>query len=226
MSIESFTKHYILPQTIKFVNETYSPQRLIRRFDEPIPEKYTGKSSYRSRIGIIMEGVLGDKINEILSQSFSNQFTLTNNLVNEFPDFYIRDQSFNIKMGLDIKCVHRKSEEKSARFDTLIKDLKEDDFLLLISWDWKSIGDASFPYILDHALIKAIPIAKERDKRLRITGGCIQDGKVYIKSKKDNKMIKDNHNFGKLNRLIHESRINQLFCKDVEEYIKFTKKLD
>ncbi len=165
-------------------------------------------SSYRTRLGTMLEYGLSTEIEKLLTDDFGDDLYLTFAVAHEFPDFYLRDTFRNPILKIEMKAVDADSDEQAARFDILIEDLNEyKDFILFIGWKWEEQvnGDIKWesPQIFSFAFVPAFEIAKVRDARLLAIGGKIENRQVLVPSTKSpGSYSKDPGNFGKLWRMI------------------------
>ncbi len=132
---------------------------------------------------------------------------VTYNTLNEFADFFIRDDQWDIQLRIDIKTLHDLSVEASARYDTLQDKIRDkDDYLLFIAWSWQEVDHMGvqvvIPAILDGIFIPAMEVARERDLRQELADGTFDSttGRPLARGGKLDS------NFGKMNRLVHISR--------------------
>jgi hypothetical protein len=247
--IEQIAEYFddLLILAVKAVNSEFGPKRLSKgtREIEPLPTDPRQLSSYRTRIGTMLEYAISTGINNILEDRYGNQYSLTFATSNEYPDFYLRDYSLVSLIKMEMKSVDAESDEQAARFSTPTAWINpERDLLLLITWEWTGIRDNSgnligeYPHIYASLVIPAGEVAKERDIRLLLTGGKIEDLVVSVK-KRDGIYGSDPGNYGKFWRIIHNTRRNstelssamkkfQIFLEVVNEHSprkRFTKKL-
>jgi len=202
----------LIPEAVKDLNSDFSPRRLTKlpRLTEPLPTDKRQLSSYRTRMGTILEYALSTKIQAILDHRYDRKLLLTFAVAHEYPDFYLRDAELVPKLRIEMKAVDADSDEQAARFDVPTASINPSrDLILFIGWEWKdSVEPAGeYPNIFAYIVIPAAEIAKERDKRLYAIGGNITDGAVLVPStKKQGKMVPDPGNYGKLLRIIGKQR--------------------
>ena len=90
-------------------------------------------------------------------------------VANRFPDLEIRENNGNRLLRLEIKCLQCVAEEKSANFDTLIKDINPNtDFVIVCLWDWDNRGNNicqwdSAPKLFKIYVFHAYSLAQLRD---------------------------------------------------------------
>jgi hypothetical protein len=208
--ITEFIRTEIIPAAIERINCSFSPRRLSKqsRIIEPLPTDQRQLSSYRTRLGTMLEYGLSTEIESILRGIFGDEFFLTFAVAHEFPDFYLRDKYRKPLLKIEMKAVDADSDEQAARFDVLLGHLDPHrDFILFIGWKWetKSTGDITWecPQIFTFAFVSAHDLAVVRDARLIATGGKIENGQVFVPSKKgEGTFSKDPGNYGKLWRII------------------------
>jgi len=224
----------ILDEAVVKVNTEFSPRRLSKlpREIEPLPIDTRQLSSYRTRIGTMLEYALSTAIDEILEAQYKDDYRLTFAPAHEYPDFFLRNNALAVLMKIEMKAVDADSDEQAARFGTPTSLINPDkDLLLLVGWEWqkiirrgKIIGE--FPYIFASVILSAGEIAKERDERLTITGGKIEGETVYVYSKKKRAYVVDPGNYGKFWRIIHSNRRNLEELSDtMKEFEKFLEKI-
>ncbi len=202
----------ILPMAIEEVNNVFSPKRLSKqsRDVEPLPTNQRQLSSYRTRLGTMLEYGLSTEIANILHSKYGDDFFLTFAVAHEFPDFYLRDHNRKQILKIEMKAVDADSDEQAARFDVLAEYLDEHrDFILFVGWKWESSNEESTswecPKIFTSSFISAHDLAIVRDARLLTTGGKIENGEVWVKSTKSpGTFTKDPGNYGKLWRIIQK----------------------
>ena len=237
--IEEISKYFneLLDEAIQRVNADFSPQRLSKRPRqiEPLPTDKRQLSSYRTRIGTMLEYALSTEMDAIIKERYGNKYLLTFATAHEYPDFYFRDDTLTSLLRIEMKAVDAESDEQAARFSTPTILIEADkDMLLLIGWQWRDLEQdgemiGEFPYIFAGVILSAGEIAAERDVRLKITRGKIEGEKVLVYSEKKGDFVPDPGNYGKLWRIIHRTRLNvedpsdtvrqfKHFLEEVDEY--------
>ena len=237
LDIEEISKYFndLLAKAIQRVNADFSPQRLSKRprQAEPLPTNKRQLSSYRTRIGTMLEYALSTEMNAIIKERYGDKYLLTFATAHEYPDFYFRDDTLTALLRIEMKAVDAESDEQAARFSTPTKLIDADkDMLLLIGWEWtdleqdeKIIGE--FPHIFAGVILSAGEIATERDVRLEITKGKIEGEKVLVYSEKKRDFVPDPGNYGKLWRIIHRTRLNAEDLSDtIRQFKHFLEEVD
>ena len=235
--IEEISKYFneLLAEAIHRVNADFSPQRLSKRprHVEPLPTDKRQLSSYRTRIGTMLEYALSTEMNAIIKERYGDKYLLTFATAHEYPDFYFRDDTLTSLLRIEMKAVDAESDEQAARFSTPTVMIDADkDMLLLIGWKWmdleqteKIIGE--FPHIFAGVILSAGEIAAERDVRLEITRGKIEGETVLVYSEKKKDFVPDQGNYGKLWRIVHRTRRNtENLSNTVRLFEDFLKKID
>lgn len=219
--ITVFFRNKIIPLAVQNVNETFSPRRLSKqtREIEPLPIEQRKLSSYRTRLGTMLEYGLSTEIEKVLHNINGDEFFLTFAVAHEFPDFYLRDKDRKPILKLEMKAVDADSDEQAARFNVLLEHLDVDrDFILFIGWKWEEQETNELkwesPLIFTFAFVSAHDLGVVRDARLLATGGKIENGEVLVPSTKNpGTFTKDQGNYGKLWRIIqskHRQESNDL----------------
>ena len=226
----------LLTEAVAEVNANFSPQHLAKpsRQIEPLPTDTRQLSSYRTRIGIVLEYALSTTMARLLNEKYDNQYLLTFATSHEYPDFYLRDNTLSALLRIEMKAVDADSDEQAARFSTptiWIDPLK--DLLLLVGWEWKDIVSedheviGEFPHIFAGLILPAEEIARERDERLAITGGKIEGEQVYVHIKKKADWVPDPGNYGKFWRIVHTTRQDsEELSNTMRKFMDFLKQVD
>jgi len=234
--IVEYLTETVMPQAIKRLNDTFSTRRLAKlgRSVEPLPTDTRQLSSYRTRLGTLLEYALSTEIDGILKERYNNNLFFTFAVAHEYPDFYLRNAKMEPVLKVEMKAVDADSDEQAARFDVPTHEIDPDrDFIIYVGWKWKSetLSDGTrceHPHIFSYCLIPAIEIANERDKRLFEVGGNIEEGIVLVPSTKNpGTFVKDPGNYGKFWRIIHKSRRYSVEYTDhIKSFIKFQEEVD
>ena len=203
----------IVPKAVDRVNDEFSPGRLVKlaRNLEPLPTAQRELSSYRTRIGTILEYALSTAVDNILREQ-EPDFRLCFVSYHDYPDFVLRDESYRVALRIEMKSVESRSDEHAARFDAPTARIGEStDLLLFVAWEWKEAeirgAKVEYPQIYANIVVEATELAKERDKRLKERRGVIRGDQVLVPSaKKKGQLVPDPGNYGKLWRIIPPER--------------------
>lgn len=234
--IQAISEYFdvLLAEAVTIVNKEFGPKRLSKlpRKDEPLPTDTRQLSSYRTRIGTMLEYAISTEMTELLEARYGDLYLLTFATAHEYPDFYFRDNTLASLLRIEMKAVDAASDEQAARFSTPTVWIDDNrDLLLLVGWEWtdlvrdnRIIGE--YPHIFASLILPAGEIAKERDIRLTITGGKIEDEKVYVYSKRKGEFVDDPGNYGKFWRIIHTSRHGGDLSEAMLKFTKFLEEVD
>ncbi|MCA9940712.1 MAG: hypothetical protein KC418_18875 [Anaerolineales bacterium] len=236
MAIASYLTD-LLADAVSRINDGFSPKRLSKqpRDVEPLPTDRRQLSSYRTRIGTMLEYALSTEIHTILSERYGKRFLLTFATSHEYPDFYLREDTLTSLLRIEMKAVDAESDEQAARFGTPTAWIDADrDLLLIIGWQWVALhhevsGDiiGEYPHIFASIVLPAGDLANERDRRLEITGGKIEGEQVLVFSPRKQEYVPDPSNYGKFWRLIHNSRRDANDLSDsVKRFLEFLALID
>ena len=204
-----------LPSVIDAVNRRFCARNLLKlpRAIERLPIRRPELSSYRTRLGTMLEYAMCTALDNWLDHASTDGYHLCFVTFHEYPDFVLRDRKQSVVARLEMKSIDRESEEQAARFDAPTPEIqKHQDLLLVILWEWQTDHvdevEVEHPVIIDHLLVLAHEIAAERDARVREIGGEVRaDGSVWVPSHKHpGTMVKDPGNYGKFHRIVHSTR--------------------
>ena len=226
----------LLEKAVGEVNAEFSPQQLGKatREEEPLPTDTRQLSSYRTRIGIMLEYAISTALARLLKKEYGDKYFLTFATSPEYPDFYLRDNAMTALLRIEMKAVDAESDEQAARFSTpTIWIDNNKDMLLLVGWKWEDLHDPNgslvgeYPFIFASTILPAGEIAMERDRRLTITRGKIEGEEVYVYSRKESKYVRDPGNYGKFWRIVHSTRRRSGQLSDaLRKFMDFLRKID
>ncbi|WP_146362784.1 hypothetical protein [Arthrobacter yangruifuii] len=195
----------LLPGIVSKFNSEVAPKLLSRLPTETLPESPRAASSFRTRVSLLVEYSFIELLSEYLSKT-SPGLNVTFNTTNEFADFFIRNNRWDVELRVDIKTLHDLSDEASARYTALQQSINhQDDYLLYLAWQWRELDysgvNVIIPAVIGSVFIPCIEVAQERDRHRLLSGGSF-DRKGYPLTSSG---LRDT-NFGKLNRLVHKQR--------------------
>lgn len=222
----------LLPEAVNQVNSMFAPRQLAKRdrTTEPLPTGKRQLSSYRTRIGTMLEYALSKHTDDLILKMFGFDLRLTFAVAHEYPDFFIRDAVLGKRVQIEMKAVDADSDEQSARFEVLSSLINaEEDLVVLVGWTWrdKTLSNGTpyeYPEIFSYVVIPAIELAQERDTSVALRGGRVNNKGIFVPSKKHpGKLTPDPHNAGKILRLVHQSRKADLFKLSayIQTYLQF-----
>lgn len=208
------------------INKDFSPRRLSKgtRAVEPLPTNTRQLSSFRTRIGTMLEYALSTEMDKIIRYHNGEEFYFTFAVSHEYPDFYLRDHTLSSLLRIEMKAVDADSDEQAARFGVPTVCIENsNDLLLLVGWKWEpilleEIEIGEYPHIFISMVLPAKDIVAERDARLLIAGGKIEGSEVLVpKRGQSDVFVPDPGNYGKFWRLVHRSRRE---AKDLSPAVK------
>ena len=221
----------VLPAAVREFNEVVAPARFSKRprAEEPLPLGRRQLSSYRTRLGTMLEYSLSSLIHRGLRSAGFDDHRLTFVSAHQYPDFIWRSADNRRIFRFEMKAVDAESDEHAARFDAPTNLIAPDqDVLLLLAWKWHSETKGEYPVIFSTCCIAATELAHERDLRLVKTGGRIDGDTVLVPSSRIiGKMVPDPGNYGKLWRIIPKERIAKgQLSPGAQEFVRFLRELD
>ena len=240
--IAKWLRKQYFPEIMNRYNLEASRKRFGLYRNEQIPSNERNLTDVRTRMGVLIEFELARLSNEILLELGIEDVFWSYVVANRFPDLEIRENNGNRLLRLEIKCLQCIAEEKSANFDTLIKDINPNtDFVIVCLWDWDNGGNDNYQWDLAPKLFKmyvfhAYSLAQLRDtywlnKPPADLGTGYQGFDVrYAVTCTDSVFSKEQGNYGKLTRIWKKDfayrPVETPALLDTEaEYIKFQREI-
>lgn len=162
----SVLRQDVLPPAIRHMNEELLPFQFALYRDDRIPTNQRNLTDVRTRMGVLLEYELAKAIDHILGSDVTSQVSMTYIIANRFPDLAFRSNSGELGVRFEVKSIETVAEEKSANFDTQIKDIRKGtDFLVALLWEWRE-HDARLlrhPFIAEVFALDAYQMAQMRD---------------------------------------------------------------
>ncbi len=232
--VRAYLQERVVPPAVDRVNDSFAPRRLVKlaRAIEPLPTAQRELSSYRTRIGTMLEYALSTAIDRVLMDQ-EPEFQLCFVAYHDYPDFVLRDSSYGVALRIEMKSVESESDEQAARFDAATSRIDPvKDLVLFVAWEWAKVAsrrvEVEYPRIFASAIVEAGELAKERDNRLNERGGIIRGEQVLVPSTKNpGQLVADPGNYGKLWRIVPPERWN---AADLSEpariFVDFLRRLD
>lgn len=227
----------LLPDAVTAVNERFSPCQLANQVCTlaQLPTAKRQLSSYRTRIGTMLEYALSTYIDRAIETAFGNDLRLTFAVGHDYPNFFIRDAVLEQRVRIEMKAVDADSDEQATRFEVL-KGLidGEKDIVLLIGWEWQS-GRLpkgirfEYPQVFSFVVVPASELAGERDRSVELRGGRVETDRILVPSKKrPGELTLDPHNAGKILRLVHKTRRGDPFqlSEHIRRYLQFVEHIE
>ncbi|MBK7333894.1 MAG: hypothetical protein IPI87_16815 [Betaproteobacteria bacterium] len=169
VQIAKWLRSDYLPALIQRFNTNDVRKRLGLYAGERIPENERNLTDVRNRISLIIEYELARLSNQMLDEHGLVDLFWGYVVANRFPDLEVRHRNGNRFLRIEVKCLQSIAEEKSANFDTLIKDINPGtDFVVVFLWEWAQDGhtfrwDRS-PALLEAFVFQAYSLAALRDQ--------------------------------------------------------------
>ena len=240
--IAKWLRKQYFPEIMNRYNLEASRKRFGLYRNEQIPSNERNLTDVRTRMGVLIEFELARLSNEILPELGIEDVFWSYVVANRFPDLEIRENNGNRLLRLEIKCLQCIAEEKSANFDTLIKDINPNtDFVIVCLWDWDDGGNDTCQWDLAPKLFKmyvfhAYSLAQLRDTyRLNKPPADLGTGYQgfdvrYAVTCTDSVFSKEQGNYGKLTRIWKKDfayrPVETPALLDTEaEYIKFQREI-
>ncbi len=234
MSIDDIAEFIstLMVQAVNRVNEKFSPRQLAKRDRkvEPLPIDRRQLSSYRTRLGTMLEYALSTYMDSEIEASFHSSLRLTFAVAHEYPDFFVRDGALVPQIRIEMKAVDRDSDEQAARFEVLSGLIQGDkDVVILVGWEWKTASlesgsSCEYPNIFAFVVVPAADLANERDQSIVLRGGQVSETGIVVRSKKmPGELTKDQGNAGKILRIVHQKRKADPFTLSlhIQRYLQF-----
>ena len=230
------------PEIVARFNHESSRKRFGLYQNEQIPANERNLTDVRTRMGVLIEFELARISNDFLPEMGINDIFWSYVVANRFPDLEVRKNNGERLLRLEVKCLQCIAEEKSANFDTLIKDIDpKTDYVVVCLWDWNTTPSEiyswdSVPQIYKVYIFHAYSLTKLRDtywlnKPPANLGGGYQGFDVrYAVTCSNGIYSKEQGNYGKLTR-IWKSGFRYRPTETIElldtetEYLKFQKEI-
>lgn len=243
IELSTWLRDTYFPEVVSRFNSEASRKRFGLYQNEQIPANERNLTDVRTRMGVLIEFELAKISNELLLEYEINDFFWSYVVANRFPDLEIRRLNGERLLRLEIKCLQCIAEEKSANFDTLIKDIDPTtDFVVVCVWDWMSEGSNichwdMAPYIMKVYVFHAYSLAALRDtywlnrppKNLGNSGYQGFDVR-YAVTCKDDIYSKEQGNYGKLTRIWKKGfpytpKTSNFIDNTISEYLVFQEEI-
>lgn len=240
--IAKWLREHYFPEIMNRYNMESSRKRFGLYRNEQIPSNERNLTDVRTRMGVLIEFELARLSNEILPELEINDVFWSYVVANRFPDLEIRQNDGIRLLRLEIKCLQCVAEEKSANFDTLIKDINPNtDFVIVCLWDWDNGGNDncqwdSAPKLFNIYVFHAYSLAQLRDTYwlnkppANLVTGYQGFDVRYAVTCSDSTFSKEQGNYGKLTRIWKKGfeyrPVETPALLDTEaEYIKFQREI-
>lgn len=215
----------LLPGTITRYNSEYGLRYFGRPGAEEIPTEKRRLTEFRGRLGTLIEYGLGVTMDSILQDDYGPALRMSFVVSHQYPDFFVRGPQGEVTLRIDCKALHDESAEYSARFDlkTSLID-PSTDLILYVAWRWAKGSlnrhELVYPHVVEGLFIPAIEVAQERDRHLILRGGRFTEAGVPVVPPND----QVDTNFGKINRVVHNTRDLDALTSNVRAFVEFTRR--
>jgi hypothetical protein len=156
----------LLPMAVRHLNDVSVPLRMLVFDGDPLPSNQRNLTDVRTRVGNLLEWELGYSISNILRLDAHPEWRLVQVVANKFPDLEFRKTDGTRGIRLEVKAVDVAAEEKSANFDTLVKDIRAGyDYVVTLVWRWHRTAGNCYrhPYVEAVVAMDAEHLSKMRD---------------------------------------------------------------
>lgn len=205
----------ILPKAAERVNEGPFKLMSAKLPSEKLPTNQRNLTDARTRIGTLLEYTLAVEVNNLLKEEYDlENFDVGFVLANQYPDLVIRNDIHEAVIRLEVKSIQGVSEEKSANFDALIRNIKKNsDLICVMLWEWENTNEKAvlvdYPKIHRVYAFDAHDVARLRDEgwlgsvKNSIGTKLIDVSGVYVPSMQGGRVIfkEEEGNLGKLLRI-------------------------
>lgn len=161
----SYLRDTLMPSAIQCLNGELATGLCACYEDEILPTNQRNLTDFRTRIGTLLEQLLAACVNRVVEAN-GGGVRLTHVVANKFPDLSFRCDDGALGVRLEVKSIEAVAEEKSANFDTLIKDIRKGmDFLVIMLWEWEPSEGPVFrwPRVRNWVVLDAFTMARIRD---------------------------------------------------------------
>jgi hypothetical protein len=122
----------LLADCINEVNEKFARPLMSKLPSERLPTNERNLTDARTRIGVLLEYSFALTLQRRLETDCAGLYRMTFVISNRYPDIVIRDAQSKPVLRIELKALDLESEEKSANFDTLVRDIHPDRDLLCV----------------------------------------------------------------------------------------------
>jgi len=127
-----------LPEIVEHLNTTDVRRRLGIYAGERIPDNERNLTDVRNRVSLIIEYEMARVATRLMEELKINDIFWSYVVANRFPDIEARNIKGERGLRVEVKCLQTIAEEKSANFDTLLKDIHaRTDYVAVFLWEWQ-----------------------------------------------------------------------------------------
>lgn len=206
----------IFPRAIARVNSGIFGLMAAKLPSEKLPQNERNLTDARTRIGTLLEYTLAVETNNVLQIDYelNSQYVMGFVLANQYPDLVLRNEKHEPVIRFEVKSIQGISEEKSANFDALVRNVKKNsDIVCVMLWEWDTFvrngSSVEYPKIHNVFAFDAYTLALQRDlnwlantitstttnrqiKLIDVSGAYVPNGSLFKEEEK---------NMGKLMRI-------------------------
>jgi hypothetical protein len=208
----------LMSQCVEYMNEKFVFPLMSKLPSERLPTHQRNLTDARTRIGVLLEYSFALALQNALQGNNATSYRISYVVANRYPDLVIRDASSEPVLRFEVKTLQLASEEKSANFDALVRDIHpERDILCVLLWEWRDrdLGDVpvNFPEVRRGFAFEAYPVALGRDlgwlaqRPPNLVKGIDLTGPVVGSAAS---LRKEEHNMGKLMRILGDDEVGAL----------------
>ncbi|MCD8207251.1 MAG: hypothetical protein LUD72_04860 [Bacteroidales bacterium] len=238
METFAWLRNSYFPEIVNRFNSVKNRRRFALYQNEKLPSNERNLTDVRTRMGLLIEYSLAQISNEVLSENGIDDFFWSHVVANRFPDLEVRRNDGRKLLRFEVKSLQCVAEEKSANFDTLVKDINPySDYVVVFLWDWDSEGRIeadwdSAPRIIRAYVFHAYSLSRLRDSYwLNCPPTNVGDGYQgydvrFAVTCENGIYSKEQGNYGKLMRVWKDGfpygpEMNGILMTTKEEYLRF-----
>jgi len=208
---------HVLPSCRDYLNSVALPSQFGVYTNDRIRTNQRNLTDIRTRLGVLFEYELAKAFNVVTESLAGAGFPKLSYVVaNKYPDLAYRGAEGQIGVRFEIKAIEDIAEEKTANFDTLIKNIRKGgDYVVVILWGWSEseVICGQTPLIHEIYVFDAYELAMIRDVQwlnnppLNLGSGRQGYDLAYAVNSSSSGYNKEEGNYGKLMRIFKESSL-------------------
>ena len=205
----------ILPACRDYLNSVALPSQFGIYANDRVRTNQRNLTDIRTRLGVLFEYELAKAFNVVTERLTGGAFPKLSYVVaNKYPDLAFRGPEGQIGVRFEVKAIEDIAEEKTANFDTLIKNIRKGgDYVIVILWGWteSKVISGQTPQIHEIFVFDAFELAMIRDIQwlnnppLSLGAGRQGYDLAYAVNSSSSGYNKEEGNYGKLMRIYNES---------------------
>lgn len=209
--------NHLLPSCRDYLNSVALPSQFGVYTNDRIRTNQRNLTDIRTRLGVLFEYELAKAFNVVTESLAGAAFPKLSYIVaNKYPDLAFRGTEGQIGVRFEVKAIEDIAEEKTANFDTLIKNIRKGgDYVVVILWGWteSNVISGQTPRIYEIYVFDAYELAMIRDVQwlnnppLNLGSGRQGYDLAYAVNSSSTGYNKEEGNYGKLMRIFRESSL-------------------